>query len=178
MENVKFAQTLKTLLEKKKAGLEKAVLDVAADAPKPILPKSLTQKHSKEGSNARPMSIAWGSMSVKAEDIPVSSRLKLSDLDPLEIARQLTLIEFDLFRKIKVVYLLIQAREFVGLSWMKDDKEVRAPNIIKMVRWSNHVIQWLVTEIVSLKDNLKQRCLMMEKIITIGKVITEVIPSI
>jgi RasGEF domain len=53
---------------------------------------------------------------------------------------------------------------------MKDDKEVRAPNIIRMVRWSNHVIQWLVTEIVSLKDNLKQRCLMMEKIITIGKV--------
>jgi hypothetical protein len=52
---------------------------------------------------------------------------------------------------------------------MKDDKESRAPNIIKMVRWSNHVIQWLVTEIVSLKDNLKQRASMVEKIISIAK---------
>lgn len=53
---------------------------------------------------------------------------------------------------------------------MKDDKEIRAPNIIRMVRWSNHVIQWLVTEIVTLKDNIKQRAAMMERIIQTAKV--------
>lgn len=56
---------------------------------------------------------------------------------------------------------------------MKDDKEVRAPNITKMVRWSNHVIKWLVSEIVLVKDNLKARAAMMEKVIMIAKVNTE-----
>ena len=52
---------------------------------------------------------------------------------------------------------------------MKDDKEVRAPNITKMVRWSNHVIKWLVTEIVSMKDNVKTIAAMMEKIVMMAK---------
>ena len=52
---------------------------------------------------------------------------------------------------------------------MKEDKEVRAPNITKMVRWSNHVIKWLVTEIVSIKDSLKNRTAMMEKIVMMAK---------
>ncbi len=68
------------------------------------------------------------------------------------------------------MHLILQPRELVGLSWMKEDKEVKAPNIIKMIRWSNHVIQWLVTEIVSIKDNMRQRVLMMERIVLIAKV--------
>ena len=53
---------------------------------------------------------------------------------------------------------------------MKDDKETTAPNIIKMVRWSNHVVAWLVSEIVTVKDNVKQRGLIMEKIIQVAMV--------
>jgi cellobiose phosphorylase len=65
----------------------------------------------------------------------------------------------------------MKPREFVGLCWMKNDKETRAPNIIKMVRWSNHVVQWLSTEIVSVKDSLKQRAVVMEKVVSIAKVL-------
>ena len=54
---------------------------------------------------------------------------------------------------------------------MKEDKDVRAPNIMGMVRWSNHIIKWFITEIVSIKDNVKQRAAMMEKIIAIAQVI-------
>ena len=63
-----------------------------------------------------------------------------------------------------------QAREFLDLAWMKDDKETRAPNIIRMVRWSNHVVHWLITEIVTIKDNIKLRAAMMEKIIALAQV--------
>eukprot|EP00842_Homolaphlyctis_polyrhiza_P006865 jgi/Hompol1/768/HPOL_001368-RA len=53
---------------------------------------------------------------------------------------------------------------------MKDEKETLAPNIIRMVRWSNHVVHWLVTEIVIIKDNSKQRSAMIERIISIAQV--------
>lgn len=169
IENPKFSQTLKTIISRKLSGIEAAIIEMTTDYPKPIIPKALLKKMPQEAiqklDHARPLSMNWSSLSFKADEQPNQStvQLKLSDIDPLEAARQLTLIEFDLFRK-------INPREFVGLSWMKEDKETRAPNIIRMVRWSNHVIQWLVTEIVSLKDNLKQRALMMEKIISIAKV--------
>lgn len=51
---------------------------------------------------------------------------------------------------------------------MKDEKEELAPNFIKMVRWSNHLVGWLVSEIVTVKDNAKQRGAIMEKIIQIA----------
>jgi hypothetical protein len=99
--------------------------------------------------------------------------LKFMDLDPLETARQLTLIEHELFFNIKVFWCIynLQPREFLDCAWMKDTKETFAPNIMKMVRWSNHVVAWLVTEVVSNKENLKQRVLVMEKIIQLAMVI-------
>lgn len=48
-------------------------------------------------------------------------------------------------------------------------KEQNAANILKMAKWSNHVIQWLVSEIVSVKDNLKQRVLVLEKVVMLAK---------
>ncbi len=53
---------------------------------------------------------------------------------------------------------------------MKDDKETRAPNILKMAHWSNHVIHWLISEVVGQKD-LKKRINAYEKVIQIGTVI-------
>lgn len=166
LDNAKLAQMLRTTISRKIANTEASVIEMPTDCPKAILPKSIQKKPEMLARDSmRPSSMSWASMGSNRQDdsgTNLNLRLKLVDLDPLEMARQLTLIEFDLFCKIK-------PREFVGLSWMKDDKEVRAPNIIKMVRWSNHVIQWLVTEIVSLKDNIKARASMMERIITIAK---------
>ena len=81
------------------AGAE-PVFELPADCPKPILPKQLI----KSADPSRPISMHWSKASaspLKGEEQFVS-RLKLIDLDPLEAARQLTLIEFDLFSKIKV----------------------------------------------------------------------------
>lgn len=84
------------------------------------------------------------------------------DIDPLELARQLTLVEADLFVNIK-------SREFIDLAWMKNDKTQRAPNIVRMTQWSNHVVQWLVTEIVNARESTKARAQCMEKIILLGQ---------
>ncbi|KAI8848736.1 ras guanine nucleotide exchange factor domain-containing protein [Chytridium lagenaria] len=89
-------------------------------------------------------------------------RFKLIDLEPLEIARQITIIESDLF-------LSIQVREFLDLAWMKDDKEIRAPNITRMIQWSNHVVHWIVSEIVAVKDSIKTRAQMFEKFIQVAQ---------
>ncbi|KAI9138851.1 ras guanine nucleotide exchange factor domain-containing protein [Paraphysoderma sedebokerense] len=92
----------------------------------------------------------------KDEDI----KIKIADLDPLELARQITLIEFDLFRNLKPF-------EFLDQAWMKEDKTVKAPNILKMSAWSNHVVHWVVSEIVQNKDT-KSRAALFEKFIQVA----------
>jgi len=53
-------------------------------------------------------------------------------LDPLEVARQLTIAEFDIYRVIKPFECLNQ-------RWTKKDKEAEAPNILAMIERFNHV---------------------------------------
>ncbi len=58
--------------------------------------------------------------------------LTLFDLDPLELARQISLIEFELFKA-------ISPKECLNQSWMKKDKESLSPNALKLIRWSTSV---------------------------------------
>lgn len=51
---------------------------------------------------------------------------------------------------------------------MKENKEELAPNFIKMIRWTNHVVSWLVSEIVTVKESISKRTAMMEKIVLIA----------
>ncbi|KAI8929333.1 ras guanine nucleotide exchange factor domain-containing protein [Entophlyctis helioformis] len=175
LESPKLVQVLKTSVTRKLTGVEAPVIEMPTQFPKPILPKSLMKRYSSDvftnnresklqDSVPRPISAPWSAFGKKSSDmaLDLDVKLKLAELDPLEVARQLTLIEFELFAAIK-------AREFLDLAWMKDDKETKAPNIIRMVRWSNHVVHWLVTEIVSIKDNIRQRATMIEKILAIAQ---------
>ena len=86
----------------------------------------------------------------------------LIELHPEEVARQLTLLEFDLYRAIR-------PWECLGLAWSKKDKETKAPNILKMIQRFNQVSQWIATEIVS-TDSLKQRIALVKHIIEIADV--------
>lgn len=88
-------------------------------------------------------------------------QIKFLDIDATEFARQITLIEFELFRTLR-------SREFLNLSWMKDEKDVLAPNIMRIMRWTNHVISWLISEIVLVKDSIKLRVATLEKVLAIG----------
>ncbi|KAJ3416526.1 hypothetical protein HDV05_001263 [Chytridiales sp. JEL 0842] len=141
-----------------------------ATVPKPIVPKSLAKRYSADfGSTAtlryspEPIrSQGWASSFTKSKQSDGEIKLRFGELDPVEIARQLTLIEFELFASMK-------PREFLDLAWMKDDKETRAPNITKMIQWSNHVVNWIVSEIVSIRDNVKTRAQTLEKVILVAQ---------
>lgn len=91
-----------------------------------------------------------------------SADFNFLDLDDEEIARQLTLIEYDTFAAIKPAELLNQA-------WAKPALQKRAPNILAMIERFNNVSLWVATMIVKV-ENVKVRAKMMAKCVSIAKV--------
>jgi son of sevenless-like protein len=60
------------------------------------------------------------------------SRFHFMNVDPTEIARQLALIEYELYKHIR-------AKECLNQAWIKPDKTERSPNISKMIKQTNDV---------------------------------------
>ncbi|EFA85873.1 Ras guanine nucleotide exchange factor [Heterostelium album PN500] len=83
------------------------------------------------------------------------------DLDTTEIARQLTLIESELYRK-------IESKECLGQSWNKQNKDELAPNIVAFIRRFNAVSNWVATEIVR-TEKLKERVSVVKRFIIIAQ---------
>lgn len=67
--------------------------------------------------------------------------LTLLTVHPIEFARQLTLFEFDLFRR-------VQPSELVGCAWTKDNREKMSPNLMRMMSFSTSLGLWLQKQIV------------------------------
>lgn len=80
--------------------------------------------------------------------------VSLFTVEPLEIARQLTIIDFHLFVKIPV-------QEFVGKSM---------PCVSNLIQRFNHVTQWVISEILFCK-NVKERSKVIKQFIKIAEVI-------
>lgn len=75
-------------------------------------------------------------------------RLKFLDIDPTELARQLTLIDSQLYNKITPM-------ECLNKAWSKKDNPV-AVNIKEMISISNHLTHWVVELIVQERDTRKR----------------------
>jgi hypothetical protein len=78
-----------------------------------------------------------------------NSFTNLMDLNAEEIARQLTLIEWDIWVK-------IQPWECLGLSWTKKNKETAAPNVLALINRFNVVSGWVATVICTLESPKKR----------------------
>ncbi|KAH3759619.1 Ras guanine nucleotide exchange factor [Pelomyxa schiedti] len=80
------------------------------------------------------------------------------DMHPEEVARQITLLEWDLWSKIR-------PKEFIGQAWNKQNlKEKLAPNISRMVLESNRRTMWAITEVVR-QENLRDRAAILHRLI-------------
>jgi len=77
--------------------------------------------------------------------------ISLFDIHPEEIARQMTIMESELFKAIK---------PWEYLNWNSKEKAQKAPNVLNMIRKFNQVSKWVQTELVKL-DNVKQRVAVM-----------------
>lgn len=103
----------------------------SSDPPRPIVPKNIFSPH-----------------------------LRWDDVDEEELARQLTLIEFEFFYKIRT-------SEFLHQSWSKVKLKHRAPHIISLIRRFNAISEWVGTQIV-LEPHLRARAQVLTKLIGIA----------
>lgn len=94
-------------------------------------------------------------LNVRPQDMPASilpknmKRLRFLDIDPLELARQLTVMDFKLYSRIKPV-------ECLDKNWGKGDSEHIAANVKASIEYSNQVTSWVTDSILS-KEEVKKR---------------------
>eukprot|EP00761_Pharyngomonas_kirbyi_P004740 gb/GECH01004745.1/.p1 GENE.gb/GECH01004745.1/~~gb/GECH01004745.1/.p1 ORF type:complete len:766 (+),score=199.34 gb/GECH01004745.1/:1-2298(+) len=82
-----------------------------------------------------------------------SATLSIMDCDEEEIARQLSLIEFDLFRA-------ILPQELLNQSWNKPKLKHRSPSVIRMLERYDDIAQWTTSLLLRAeKQQERKRCI-------------------
>eukprot|EP00005_Dracoamoeba_jomungandri_P000107 CAMPEP_0174253780 /NCGR_PEP_ID=MMETSP0439-20130205/3131_1 /TAXON_ID=0 /ORGANISM="Stereomyxa ramosa, Strain Chinc5" /LENGTH=533 /DNA_ID=CAMNT_0015334993 /DNA_START=15 /DNA_END=1616 /DNA_ORIENTATION=+ len=88
------------------------------------------------------------------------SEVELAEISPKAIARGLTAIEFQMFSE-------VHPREFVGMAWQSEDRDILAPNVTNLVERFNIVSYWVSYEILSQKSE-KLKMVMLKKMIQVA----------
>ncbi|KAK4057256.1 cell division cycle- protein [Microbotryomycetes sp. JL221] len=105
-----------------------------------------------------------GNLAPGAPPQPIVSRslrkIKLLDLDPLEIARQISIMDGKLFGK-------ITPQECLGKAWPREFGS-DSPNISAMIDMSNAVTRW-VTETILAQEEVKKRATIIRHFILIAE---------
>ena len=96
------------------------------------------------------------------QNVTAQNQNSILTYHPLELARQLTLIEYRL-------YVAIKPAECLGQNWMSKKKEELAPNILAMISHFNYISNWISSEVVKCAD-LRERTLILKHAIEIAEV--------
>ncbi|KAJ3774769.1 ras guanine nucleotide exchange factor domain-containing protein [Lentinula raphanica] len=85
-------------------------------------------------------------------------KLKLTDIDPLELARQLTLIESALYQKIRPMECLLRAREGGNTNNNNNNNNpgTGMDNIAYVIQTSNRIADWVAESVLSKEDSRKR----------------------
>jgi hypothetical protein len=144
----KYANLLKGI--KMLASSRKYLTSFVNKLPKPKLPfkiKSNVMKKSLLDTDA--------SLAKKAHSMDIT------EWPSVEIARQLTLVEFELFES-------IQARECLNQAWNQKNQKTQAPNIFEMITRTNQVVNWVTYEIIKF-EKVEQRKKAIQKFIKVAR---------
>lgn len=87
--------------------------------------------------------------------------IDVADLDTEDLARQMTLMESNIVRRIRFC-------EFHKTAWTKRNAIDLAPNLTRAIQLSNHFTNWIVTEVLKLRTFEQMSDLIM-KFIKLGK---------
>jgi len=89
--------------------------------------------------------------------LPKQVSNEIFDWSEKEIARQISLMEFDLFSK-------IEPKECLNNSWAPENRPIKAPHLNDVMDWFNKISRYASFIILNQKDD-KKRALMISKII-------------
>ncbi|KAH7926456.1 ras GEF [Leucogyrophana mollusca] len=87
-----------------------------------------------------------------------NKKLKLLDIDPLELSRQLTIMESHLYQKIRPMECLQRSRE---------QKTDHNDNIARVIQTSNRIANWVADSVLSHEDSRK-RALVVKQFISVA----------
>ncbi|KAF8158224.1 ras guanine nucleotide exchange factor domain-containing protein [Crassisporium funariophilum] len=91
--------------------------------------------------------------------VPKSNKkLKLLDIEPLELARQLTIMESQLYQKIKPMECLQRSRE---------QKTEHVDNITTVIQTSNRIADWVAESVLS-KEDSRRRAQVVKHLISVA----------
>lgn len=97
----------------------------------------IVQRKKEQEANHKQITFAFGS-----SPPPIESHLKVHEseitlltLHPIELARQLTLLEFELYKTVK-------PSELVGKVWTTSKKDTCSPNLLKIIKHTTNVSVW------------------------------------
>ncbi|KAG0034782.1 hypothetical protein BGZ81_003186 [Podila clonocystis] len=90
-------------------------------------------------------------------------RIRFMDLDPLELARQLTILETNIYNRIRPV-------ECLGKAWTSSDpvEAAKAVNIKKIIETSNCYANW-INEIVLSEPEIKKRAAILKHLVAVAE---------
>jgi len=115
-----------------------------------------------EENSAEEVKMGTNKSLMKRFDAVVFDLLKVT---PEELARQLTLLDFPIFRRIK-------PEEISCCGWTKKEKSKLSPNVVAMTKRFNHTSFWVIREILS-ANSLKIRVERIIHFIKIAKKLME-----
>ncbi|XP_031624376.1 protein son of sevenless isoform X2 [Contarinia nasturtii] len=127
----------------------------------------IVQRKKEQAENPKQITFAYGNIPPTIEHHLESTEygINLLTLHPLELARQLTILEFELYKTVK-------PSELVGSVWTKRDKETTSPNLLRMIKHTTNFTNWIAKSILD-AENIEERTAMLNRAIEVMMVLCE-----